>query len=123
VVLAIGLVAGGCASPGATPMPAAAIAGNHDPVITVTASGITFSPPSLTVTAGTPFRITLVNDDAGVAHSVAVQQGDREIWVGAPVNGSAAASYEVPGLPPGDYTVYCPVHFGMTMALTVAPAR
>ena len=64
-----------------------------------------------------PFTITFDNQDAGVAHNVAIHTGYWMYSVAAPwlfageyITGTATTVYHVPGLAPGRYVFMCDVH-------------
>jgi plastocyanin len=106
-------------SPGATP------GGSPGQSVTlkVTAAGIAFDTASLEAPANTPFKIELVNNDAGVPHNVAIHEGSptgRELWRGELFAGVETRTYEVPALPAGTYGFICTAHPNvMTGTLTV----
>jgi len=106
-------------SPGATP------GGSPGQSVTlkVTAAGIAFDTASLEAPANTPFKIELVNNDAGVPHNVAIHEGSptgRELWRGELFAGVDTRTYEVPALPAGTYGFICTAHPNvMTGTLTV----
>jgi plastocyanin len=110
---------GTAASPGATP------GGSPGQSVTlkVTAAGIAFDTASLEAPANTPFKIELVNNDAGVPHNVAIHEGSptgRELWRGELFAGVDTRTYEVPALPAGTYGFICTAHPNvMTGTLTV----
>jgi plastocyanin len=80
---------------------------------TVTASGLTFDVPSISLPAGQPSTITFDNEDAGVQHNIAIytdESATKALFQGDPVTGVATQDYHVDGLDPGSYYFRCDFH-------------
>lgn len=60
-----------------------------------------------------PFTITLANTDSGVAHNVSISPSDQVLvtlfWED-PTEGPRTVTYEIPGLPAGEYVFVCGPH-------------
>jgi plastocyanin len=90
-----------------------------DGVVTITAQGIAFDAPCVTVPAGEPVQIEFVNNDAGVQHNVAIYPSAEEVTpdaaflVGEIFAGAATQTYEVPAIDAGEYYFQCDVHPNM----------
>jgi plastocyanin len=98
-------------APSTPPAPAGPSAGAT--VLDITARNIAFSPTDLTATADTPLTIHFDNEDAGVAHDVAIHRGaagGESVFQGDTITGVASTDYDVPSLPAGTYTIICIVH-------------
>ena len=80
--------------------------------------------PTLRVTAGETVRVTVINDDPGVKHDLAVKKLGVAIAPLAMTAGSrGSASFEAPALP-GRYPYVCTFHAQMMRGvLEVLPAR
>ncbi len=105
-------------STGAPPTP---VAGQPGAVgVTITALNLEFAPPGVTVPAGEPYVIELVNRDEGIPHDIQVTDpsgtviAKSEIVTGA----GAAPPVGVPALAPGTYSFSCIVHPNMTGSIT-----
>lgn len=60
-----------------------------------------------------PFTITFANADSGVAHNVSISPTDQilvTLFWEDPLEGPRTVTYEVPGLPAGDYLFVCGPH-------------
>lgn len=88
---------------------------------TIVARNIAFEPTALAMTSGTPLRIVLENDDAGVPHNVVVRGGGEDIAKSEIVTGVARTELSFGPLPAGSYTFLCEVHPNMTGTLTIGP--
>ena len=88
---------------------------------TVVARNLEFETTALAMTAGTPLRIVLENDDAGVPHNVLVRGGGEDIAKSEIVTGVARTELSFGPLPAGSYTFLCEVHPNMTGTLTISP--
>ena len=87
--------------------------------VTVTAEGIKFTEAAITIPAGKPFTLAFDNRDPATAHNVAIHgAGAAEIYTGAIITGPAVVVYDVPAIPPGQYTFVCTVHPNMTGTVT-----
>lgn len=87
--------------------------------VTVTARGLAFDTQSITVPAGSPVRITLVNDDPDTLHNVAVytdSSAKKPIFRGDTITGAARVTYRMFTAPqkPGTYFFRCDSHPSMT---------
>ena len=83
--------------------------------VTVEALGIAFVQSSWTGPADRPFKLAFVNSDAGVPHNIALRDSSgAEPWKGEIFSGVETRVYDVPALPPGEYTFNCSVHPNMT---------
>jgi plastocyanin len=107
------------AKAGETPAPSGDGQGT---VLEVSADQIAFDTKELSAPADQPFQIHLVNLE-GVVHNVSIydSNGDQ-LFLGDPITGpDAEITYNVPALPPGEYTFVCDYHpvADMTGTLTV----
>ena len=86
----------------------------------VVAANIAFEPTDLAAPAGTPFKLTLLNKDAGIPHTIAITGPDgSELFVGEIFTGPGARTYDIPALAAGSYPFFCKVHPNMTGTLHV----
>jgi plastocyanin len=123
LTLTLGLVAlaavlaacsGATAAP-ATPGTSAAPADPNAPV--VIAKDLKFSPTTVTVKAGTAFKLTLDNQEAP-PHNIQISDGSgAKVFTGEIVS-NAKVTYDVPALAAGTYTFICEVHPDMKGSLT-----
>jgi cytochrome c oxidase subunit 2 len=91
-------------------------------VLELTAKNIAYDKTELTATADKPFVIRFTNDDASVAHNVAIHKDSptgEEVWKGEIFQGVDSRNYAVPALPAGTYAFVCTVHPNMNGTLTV----
>ncbi len=91
------------------PVPTAAQTG---PVVSITADNLRFTTTTLTVSAGTSFRLRFVNDEV-VPHNVAIYadaSARRSLFVGRTFTGNRPVTYTVPAIPAGAYFFRCDVH-------------
>lgn len=91
------------------------------PILEISADQIAFDTQDLSAPADQPFQIRFTNLE-GVVHNVSIYQGNEEIFIGDPVTGpDAEITYQIPALPPGEYTFICDYHpvDQMTGTLTV----
>jgi plastocyanin len=87
--------------------------------VTITALNIEFTPQAVTVPAGQPFTIELVNRDEGIPHDIQVTDPGGNILVKSEIiTGPARLTVGVPALAPGTYTFSCIVHPNMTGTIT-----
>lgn len=107
------------ASPSASPSASAGGGGGSAP-ISIVASGIAYTTPSVIAPPNKGFQIAFDNEDASVQHNVAIKDdAGTELFKGEVFAGVATKTYDVPALDPGTYTFYCSVHANMTGTLTV----
>ena len=123
-------------APGATPYPAcwsdefassAAPSGAPDAsidptaqTVSVVASGIQFTTPTISAAADKPFVIEFDNQDANVQHNIEIKDAaGAQVFKGEIFSGVATKSYQVPALAAGVYPFICTVHPNMTGTLTV----
>lgn len=88
--------------------------------VTVIGRDMAFTPTTLTVRAGVPFTLHLVNEDAA-PHNVAIyvdSSAGEEVFLGD-VIGEGEITYAVPALAAGTYFFRCDVHPAMTGTLVV----
>lgn len=90
--------------------------------VTITAVNITFDPVEVTLPSGTPLRIILDNQDAGVPHDIRVFQGDHEIARSPVVAGPGTTEVRFGPLPPARYQFQCTIHPSMLGTLIVTAA-
>lgn len=91
-------------------------------VLELTAKDIAYDKSELTAPANQAFAIHFTNDDAGIAHNVAIHKDSatgEEVWKGEIFQGVDSRNYAVPALPPGTYAFVCTVHPNMNGTLTV----
>ena len=99
--------------------PSAAPSGGAAASVTITASGIAFTTPAVTVPAGTAFTLEFDNQDASVPHDVQIKDGTgAQVFKTDVFPGVATRSFEVPALAAGTYPFACTVHANMTGTLT-----
>ena len=87
----------------------------------IVAQGTAFSTSELTFPAETPTPLLFDNqDDVAVAgqHNVSIYDGESALFTGDLIDGPSQVTYDVPGLPAGEYEFRCDVH--TTMAGTVS---
>src|SRR5215813_4606963 len=63
--------------------------------------------------AGQPFKVTIINKDAGIAHNFAIWVSSalkKRLFQTGNLNGPATKTYTVPPLPAGKYYFQCDVH-------------
>ncbi len=124
-------------APGATPFPAcwanefassaapsgspAASIDTNAPTVSVIASGIAFTTPTISATATEPFVIDFDNRDQGTPHNIQIKDSTgKVVFTGDTFNGVATRQYQVPPLAAGTYPFICTVHpTQMTGTLTV----
>jgi plastocyanin len=85
----------------------------------VTARGIAWVETAITIPSDTAFTLALDNQDSGVPHDVVIKDaGGAEVYRTEVVTGVAVVVYDVPAIPPGQYTFVCSVHPNMTGTVT-----
>ena len=104
---------------GETPAPSAEPSG---PTLDLSADQLAFDTTELSAPADTGFQIHLVNLE-GLVHNVGIFDANGEkVFTGDPITGpDAEITYQIPPLPPGEYTFICDYHpvADMTGTLTV----
>ena len=107
------------ASPGPAGSPAASVDPNA-PTVSVVASGIAFTTPTVTAPTDKAFVIAFDNEDASTPHNIQIKDSSGAVkFTGATFNGVATQRYQVPALAAGTYPFLCTVHPVMTGTLTV----
>jgi mono/diheme cytochrome c family protein/plastocyanin len=97
----------------------AAPSGDSGASVSIVASGIAFTTPTISAPADTPFVIVFDNQDAGVPHDVAINDASgAQVFKGETFTGPGTRDYQVPALAAGDYPFVCTVHPNMTGTLT-----
>ena len=117
LLLAVAVAAAGCGLATSTPLPPPLASGSNEPSVNVAIRDMALQPGHFSVPAGRPFHIVFSNDDTSMAHGLVIEQGATDLWRGAPVEGPGTATFEVPALAAGTYTIYCEVHIGITGTL------
>lgn len=118
------------ASPSAAPSSAAAEpdCGAEGTEHSLVAENLNFDVDCLAVPADTPFTIELTNLDEDLSHDVGIADNpnpgfDDFLFDGEVIGGSEMMTYEVDGLPQGEYFFFCTVHvFRMSGDLLVGQA-
>jgi plastocyanin len=117
VLLLVAAAAAGCGP--STPGPTASLgAGEAD--ATITSRDSSFTVATITVGAGEPFTLRLINDD-GVPHNVAIyvdNSATDSLFIGELIT-NATVDYAVPALEGGTYFFRCDLHPEMTGTLVV----
>jgi plastocyanin len=96
--------------------------GDAGAAITVTAANIAFDTSTITLVAGQENVVTLVNEDAGVQHNIAIFRDDslsEELFNGELITGPARIDYTIPPLEAGEYYFLCIVHPNMNGTVIV----
>ena len=89
-------------------------------VVQLEAKNVAFLQTSLTAPANAPFTIHFQNSDNSVPHDVKISDASgKQVFLGDPVTGPAAADYQVPALASGSYPFVCTFHPSMTGTITV----
>ena len=83
--------------------------GECSTTIEITADNLAFDIDSFEVPADTDFCISFENLDA-VPHNVAIYEGGDALFTGDPLNEPGSITYQVPGLPAGEYRFICDFH-------------
>ena len=106
-------------SPGPSGSPAASVDPNAQ-TVSVVASGIAFTTPTVTGPTDKAFVIAFDNEDASTPHNIQIKDSSGAVkFTGATFNGVATQRYQVPALAAGTYAFLCTVHPAMTGTLTV----
>jgi mono/diheme cytochrome c family protein/plastocyanin len=106
------------ASPGPSGSPAASVDPNAQKVSLV-ASGIKWTTPTLTVKPGASFVIALDNQDASVPHNVQIKDSaGAVVYTSETFSGVATRDFQVPAQGAGTYPFICTIHPTMTGTLT-----
>jgi mono/diheme cytochrome c family protein/plastocyanin len=106
------------ASPGPSGSPAASVNPSAQKVSLV-ASGIKWTTPTLTVKAGEPFVIAFDNQDASVPHNVQIKDSSgAAVYTSETFSGVATRDFQVPAVTAGTYPFICTIHPTMTGTLT-----
>jgi cytochrome c oxidase subunit 2 len=85
----------------------------HPGNVTITAKNISWNTNCLSIVAGQPTTITVVNDDVGINHNFAIfDSPDRhqKFFQTGQFAGVASHTDQLPTLPPGHYYFQCQVH-------------
>jgi mono/diheme cytochrome c family protein len=105
-------------SPGASGSPAPSTDANATKV-TLTASGIKWTTPTLTAPATKPFVLSVDNQDPSTPHNVQIKDSTgKVVLMSDTFNGVATRDFPVPALAAGSYPFVCTVHPSMTGTLT-----
>jgi plastocyanin len=95
--------------------------GGGGTVLDLAAQNIAFDQSTLAAPADQPFQIAFANNDAGVPHNVEIKDGSgASQFMGEIFDGVETRTYDVPGLPAGEYQFLCTVHPNMTGTLTTS---
>ena len=93
--------------------------GGGGTVIDIAALNIAFDQSTLSAPADQPFQIRFANNDPGIPHNVEIKDSSgASQFTGEIFNGVETRTYDVPGLPAGEYQFLCTVHPNMTGTLT-----
>jgi plastocyanin len=98
-------------APGGAGGPAGGGAGGG--VVAIAAQNLQFDKQELDFQADTPSTLEFDNKDAGIPHNVAIYEDDtlaKNLFSFDPFPGPAQRSFDVPGLPQGEYYFHCDVH-------------
>jgi cytochrome c oxidase subunit 2 len=79
----------------------------------LTAHNISWDTNCLAVKPGSPFSITIANQDAGIDHNFAIYDSPsrtKQLFVTPKFEGVATQSFDIPQLPAGSYYFQCNVH-------------
>ncbi|MEA2521408.1 MAG: hypothetical protein QOI81_1054 [Actinomycetota bacterium] len=110
-------------TPPPTGSPPSSSGGGGAATAEISAQGSQFSTNALTLHAGGPTSLKFTNNDAGIAHNVAIFSDSgysTGVFTGAFVTGPGTATYDVPALEPGTYYFRCDAHpTTMTGTITV----
>lgn len=95
------------------------------PQLELSAANLLFDKSTLEASPGQQMTLNFTNNDAGIAHNVAIFAGADasapNVFRGEIINGISTVNYHVPALDAGSYYFHCDVHpTTMTGALNVA---
>ena len=108
--------ASAAASAGASAAPSAGAGGA---VVTIVASGVKFTTPTVTVPANTAFTLEFDNQDAATPHDVQIKDASgSQVFKTDTFPGVDKRSFPVPALAAGSYPFVCTIHSNMTGTLT-----
>jgi len=88
----------------------------------IEAQNLHFDKSCLAAPAGSPFTITMDNQENGVPHNVSIYESpsrSKALFQGRTVAGVATVTYAVGALPAGTYYFQCDVHPQMNGAFVV----
>ena len=88
--------------------------------VVLTARRISWDKTCIAAAANRPFRLTIRNEDAGIAHDFAIYRAPlrHRLYRAPRTSGPSTKTYTVPALEPGAYYFQCDVH-GPAMAGTL----
>ena len=92
------------------------------PPAEISAKDIAFDKPELHLAAGSDVKLTLVNDDVGVTHNLAIYRTEDfkdPVFAGEVFPGQGTRTYEFKAPGPGTYYFRCDVHPNMKGKVTV----
>jgi plastocyanin len=87
----------------------------------VSAANVTFSTDTIELAAKTEETIPFKNEDSA-EHNIAIYEDEsasKDLFKGDVIPGGQETTYQVPGLPKGEYYFQCDVHPGMNGTVTV----
>lgn len=110
-----GSTGGTSASPATSPAAPQPDCGAESTEHSLVAENLSLDAECLAAPADTPFTIELTNLDPDLSHDVAISDNpnpDFDDWLfdGEVIGGSESITYEIDGLPPGEYFFFCSVH-------------
>jgi plastocyanin len=91
--------------------------------VAIAAQNLQFDKQELDFQADTPSTLEFDNKDAGIPHNVAIYEDDtlaKNLFTFEPFPGPAQRSFDVPGLPQGQYYFHCDVHPNMNGTVVVS---
>ena len=83
--------------------------GECSTTIEIKANNLAFDIDSFEVPADTDFCINFENQEA-IPHNVAIYEGGEALFTGDALNEPGSITYQVPGLPAGEYRFICDFH-------------
>lgn len=92
-------------------------------VVAIAAQDLQFDKQELDFQADTPSTLEFDNREAGVPHNVAIYEDDtlaKNLFTFDPFPGPAQQSFDVPGLPQGEFYFHCDVHPTMNGTVVVS---
>jgi plastocyanin len=119
-LVALAAVLAACSNTSAAPAsgnraPAGSPSGNG---VTVVAKDITFTTPTVSAKAGSPFTLTFDNED-GAPHNIAISDASGTKVFKGDIVTNQTVDYAVPALAAGTYSFICEVHPEMKGTLTI----